>query len=201
MYSLLEAITKLRAYPPIIIINAEASHLVSLGKDRGNNEEVSWSHEIAVPYGSWHDITEMPIILRKSFLLDVHCKIDYKLSKELEDVVEEARLKYEQENKDKDSIIHATVELSSPGFAPHYFATTRGAVPGYVKFLKSNGGLIFMEILMFFGYHSLLECIWMMMLNNQELVIKKELSHENKDDWTPMGKLCVLDYHNVPHVM
>ncbi|OHT07065.1 hypothetical protein TRFO_05259 [Tritrichomonas foetus] len=200
MYTLLESITRLRSYPPLIFINAEASHLVKVDNSHGNTEDVTWNNETLIPFGSWRDTTEMPIFLTKSFLLDVHCSIEYKLSRELEDMINDEKHKFEEENRNRDSIIHTKVELDTPGYSPHFYASTRGAIPGYLKFLKSKGGLSFREFLMFLGYHSILECIWMMMMKHHDLVLRKELSHENVESWTPMGETCRLDYHNVPHI-
>ncbi|KAK8889012.1 hypothetical protein M9Y10_033754 [Tritrichomonas musculus] len=201
LYTLLEAITNLRANPPIIIIEGEAAHLVQVDSNRGNNESTSWTGETVVPYGSWIDVTEMPITLKKAYILDVYCSIEYKLTNELETTIQQERQKFENENRVRDSIFHSKVEVASPGFAPHFYASTRGSIPGYVKFLKSKGGETFREFLMFIGYHSLLECIWMMMLKKQNLVLKKNLSHENIEEWTPMWNKCPLDYHNIPTVI
>lgn len=201
LYTLLEAITKLRANPPIILIEGEAAHLIQIDKNRGNNESITWNGETIVPFGSWIDTTENPIYLKKAYILDIHCSIEYRLTPELESAIQEEKRKFDIENRGRDSILHSKIEIASPGFAPHFYASTRGSVPGYVKFLQSKAGETIRDVLMFFGYHSLLECIWMMMMKKQDLILRKDLSHENIETWTPIWNKCTLDYHNIPIVV
>lgn len=199
LYTLIDSITNLRANPPLLIIEGETFSSESYEKNQ--IQSPSWKGETVVPYGSWRDSSDTPLYLKKAYILNIHCFIEYQISQELHDLISNEKSRFDEENSDRDRVYHSRVVYASPGYAPHFYATTRGSVPGYVKFIKSPGGQTFREFMMFIGYHSLLECIWVMMLKEQSIILTKELSVENKQTWTPMGKRCVLDYHNIPTVV
>lgn len=200
VYKLLEMLMKLRARPPMIFVRGIASHRADEDSD-SHGLVVTWSADKPVPYGSWRDITDS-IRITKAWMLDITCEIEYEATPELKEAIARERSVMIESNSTRDDRVVADVEFVTPGYARHYFATTRGTTPGFVKFMRSTGGRAVKALLMFLGYHSLLECIWMMMLQRQTIVLRKELSHKEVDseEWAREGELQWLDYHNVPYV-
>ena len=198
VYTLLEMLMKLRARPPMIFVRGVASHR---DEEDSDDEVVTWSSETPVPYGSWRDITDS-IRITKAWMLDITCEIEYEATAQVRAEIAQKRSEVIDQNVSRDDRVVADVEFVTPGYSRHYLATTRGTTPGFVKFMRSSGGKAFRVFLLLIGYHSLLECIWMMMLQRQTIVFRKEISHEEAadDDWVGEGEVHWLDYHNVPYV-
>jgi hypothetical protein len=179
-YNLLEFIMKLRSRPPIVFL-------------RGGPPD---DFETTVEYGSWRDTSDVPLTLKKRFLVDLSCEVHYDVADDLRVVIEQEKADARNENR----TVSVAVQIDTPGYGPRIFATTRGAVPGYLSFMGSPPGVSLRILLMLVGYHSIMECVLMLMMSKQTIVLKKELSMAT-DQWTAMGMDELLDYHSIPTIL
>lgn len=204
-YDLQDIILRLRSTPPIISLVAKGSHISEFDDpedpERGKftQEVTSFVEERDVQYENWRDATE-PIVFPKAYLLDLIVNIQYDLSPEVEDLITAERIQYIEDTNNRDKNVDITMSITSPGYNQHFITTTRGSLPGFVSWMGSMGGARLRDILMFFGYHSVLEAIWMCMIRKHEILIRKQISMEKNEDWTPLGMSEFFDYHNIPFI-
>jgi hypothetical protein len=182
LYSLSEMLVGFQSHPPLIVLR----------KSEPGSADPPIQEEL--PYGSWRDTSAVPIRLPKRWLVDITCGLDYVVPEALIAQMRQA----EAEARAASPGLDVTVEIVTPGFGGRFFATTRGALPGFVSFMMSDVGHNWRRFLMFIGYHSLLDMIWLIMRSEAHITFSKELSLAT--DWQPPGQTALLDYHAWPVV-
>lgn len=203
-YTLLEMLMKLRSRPPMIFLRSQGIENICSERGEDDRTNVVWEREWEMDYGSWRDCSDT-IFIDRAGLLDITCEIDYVGSLELENSFEQERIEILRNNTataGNECEVRTEIEYTTPGYAKHYFATTHGDFPRFIKFMRSAGGHRFRLFMMFIGYHSILEAVWMMMFSRQTIVLRKQISHNPPaTGWTGRGETELLDYHNAPSVI
>jgi hypothetical protein len=182
LYTLSEMLIQFQSHPPLIILR------------RSTPGSAEPPVEEELPYGSWRDVSAVPIRLPKRWLVDITCTLDYVVPGDLGATITRA----EADARAASPELEVSTEIVTPGFAGRLFATTRGALPGFVSFMMSDVGHNWRRVLMFIGYHSLLEMIWLIMRSEAEITFGKELSLAT--EWEPAGQTALVDYHAWPIV-
>lgn len=203
-YELMDYLLKLRSRPPMIKLVGHGSNVIpDEDEDPANNAKIYEAGNLVgekwVNYGSWKDETD-PIILKKAYILNIKISIKYSVENTLRLAIEREKASYEEEIKRIDPFSHVDIVYTNPGYTHQLMATTRGAIPSFVDWMHTVGGRRMRDFLMFFGYHSILEAIWVCMIKNQTIKIKKHLNDLIPPDHTPMGLSEYIDYHNIPIV-
>jgi hypothetical protein len=196
VYGLSELVIRFVCNPPMVVVRAEAFHA-----DGASGEPaVTFVHEREVEYGSWRDVTALPIQFPLRALAEFRCRMDYAaLPPELERRSAGEEAAAAAVARAHDAQVRVGHEIATPGFAPRVFATTRGEVPAFVAFMTSDVGARWQRFLLFLGYHSALEAAWLMLFSTEELVFSKELSLA--EEWTPAGEVALVDYQTWPRVV
>jgi hypothetical protein len=194
VYNLSELVMKFLCNPPMIIVKSESFHI----DPRTGERIVTFLAEKEIEYGSWRDLSVLPVQFPRRYLVEFKLSMEYlALPPELEQRIagEEAAAAAQPH----DAQVQVTREIMTPGFASRVFATTRGEIPGFIAFMTSNVGEKWRKFLLFIGYHSILEALWLLLFSTEELTFRKELSAT--EDWTPAGEVALMDYHCWPEVL
>jgi hypothetical protein len=168
--------------------------------DPATGEEVTdLIEETEFEYTTWRDITDLPVQLPQHYLVEFNCEMEYSISAPLDNQIQTAVNEAEQRARAANPSARVKYEVVTPGFAPRIFATTRGALPFFISFMTSDVGEQWHKFLLFIGYHSALEAVWLLLFRHEELTFRKQLC-ENAE-WTPYGEVALLDYQTWPVVV
>jgi hypothetical protein len=195
LYNLSELLMEFRCNPPMVLIKVEIPRM-----EAETGEEVSEViEETEFEYEGWRDITDVPVQLPRHFLVEFKCFMEYRISATLENRIRNAVNEAEERVRATTPSARARSEVVTPGFAERIFATTRGALPFFISFMTSDIGEQWRKFMLFIGYHSLLEAIWLILFRHEELTFRKELTEGT--ECTPYGEVALLDYQTWPIVV